>query len=84
MHVQRLSLRNVRSIRKFDLHLRLREWPGWHVILGDDGRRKSTVVRALALALMGQSNAHATREDWSRWLTDGEKIRVYCPQAACP
>ena len=31
------------------------------------------MVRALALALMGQSNAHATREDWSRWITDGEK-----------
>ena len=73
MHIQRLTLRNVRSIRKFDLHLQLREWPGWHVILGDNGAGKSTVVRALALALMGQSNAYATREDWSRWLTDGEK-----------
>ena len=73
MHVQRLILRNVRSIREFDLRLRPRELPGWHVILGDNGAGKSTVVRALALALMGQSNAHATREDWSRWLTDGEK-----------
>ena len=73
MHVQRLILRNVRSIREFDLHLRLQEWPGWHVILGDNGSGKSTMVRALALALMGQSNAHATREDWSRWITNGEK-----------
>ena len=73
MHVQRLILRNIRSIREFDLHLRPGEWPGWHVILGDNGAGKSTVVRALALALMGQSNAHATREDWSRWITDGEK-----------
>ncbi len=74
MHVQRLILRNVRSIREFDLRLRPRELPGWHVILGDNGAGKSTVVRALALALMGQSNAHATREDWSRWLTDGKKF----------
>ena len=74
MHVQRLILRNVRSIRKFDLRLRPDEFSGWHVILGDNGSGKSTVVRALALALMGQSNAHATREDWSRWITDGERF----------
>ena len=73
MHVQRLILRNVRSIREFDLHLRPGEFPGWHVILGDNGAGKSTVVRALALALMDEANAHATREDWSRWITDGEK-----------
>lgn len=73
MHVQRLILKNVRSIREFDLHLRPGEWPGWHVILGDNGAGKSTVVRALALALMDEANAHATREDWSRWITDGEK-----------
>ena len=73
MHVQRLILRNIRSIREFDLHLRPGEFPGWHVILGDNGSGKSTVVRALALALMDEANAHATREDWSRWITDGEK-----------
>ena len=73
MHVQRLILRNIRSIREFDLHLRPGEFPGWHVILGDNGAGKSTVVRALALALMDEANAHATREDWSRWITDGEK-----------
>ena len=73
MHVQRLILRNIRSIREFDLHLRPGEWSGWHVILGDNGAGKSTVVRALALALIGESNAHATREEWFRWLTDGEK-----------
>ena len=73
MHVQRLILRNIRSIREFDLHLRPGEFPGWHVILGDNGAGKSTVVRALALTLMDEANAHATREDWSRWITDGEK-----------
>ena len=73
MHVQRLILRNIRSIREFDLHLRPGEFPGWHVILGDNGSGKSTIVRALALALMGRSNVLAIREDWSRWLTDGEK-----------
>ena len=69
MHVQRLTIENIRSIRHLDIDLRGEANPaGWHVLLGDNGAGKSTIVRALALALMGESNAHATREDWSRWL----------------
>ena len=68
MHVQRLTIENVRSIRKLEFVLKRNEAAGWHVLLGDNGSGKSTVVRALALALMGQSNAHAARQDWPRWL----------------
>ena len=67
MHVQRLTIENLRSIRSFKLRLKREDSAGWHVILGDNGAGKSTVVRALALALMGRSNAEATRQDWSRW-----------------
>ena len=70
MHVQRLTIENIRSIRKLDLVLKRSETAGWHVLLGDNGSGKSTVVRALALALMGQSNAHAARQDWSCWLSE--------------
>ena len=78
MHVRRLTIENVRSIRKFDLDLRRDEAPaGWHVLLGANGSGKSTVVRALALALMGRENALATRQDWSRWrAADGAEGRV--------
>ena len=71
MHVQRLTIANLRSIREFELSLKPRETAGWHVVLGDNGSGKSTFVRALALALMGQSSAHAARQDWSRWLAEG-------------
>ena len=80
MHVQQLKIENIRSIREFDLDLRDDETTaGWHVLLGDNGSGKSTVVRALALALMGEANALATRQDWSRWLAAGSEagqIRV--------
>lgn len=69
MHVERLSIRNIRSLRQFTLELDPAETAGWHVLLGDNGAGKSTIVRSLALALMGGPNAHATREDWSRWIT---------------
>ena len=72
MHVQRLTIENIRSLRRLELDLSREENPaGWHVLLGDNGAGKSTVVRALALALMGESNAHATRQDWTRWLATG-------------
>ena len=75
MHVQRLTIENIRSLQRFDLDLRREEsLAGWHVLLGDNGAGKSTVVRALALALMGQSNAHATRQDWFRWLSAGSTL----------
>ena len=87
MHVQRLTIENIRSIQQLDLDLRSEESPaGWHVLLGDNGAGKSTVVRALALALMGQSNAYATREDWSRWLTsasDSGRVAVELSAHEC-
>ena len=73
MHVQRLMIENIRSIRALDLRLKNSNPAGWHVILGDNGAGKSTVVRSLALALMGSANAHAARQDWSRWLANGQK-----------
>ena len=74
MHVRRLKIENIRSIREFDLDLRRdKDRAGWHVLLGDNGSGKSTIVRALALALMGKDNALATRQDWSRWLAVGNK-----------
>lgn len=76
MHVERLSIRNIRSLRQFTLELDPAETAGWHVLLGENGAGKSTIVRSLALALMGGPNAHATREDWSRWITHDRHTAV--------
>ena len=74
MHVLQLKIKNVRSLRDLDLDLRKdKESSGWHVILGDNGSGKSTVVRALALAFIGHENAMAARQDWSKWLSYGKK-----------
>lgn len=70
MHVRRLIIENLRSIRRLDFQVDAHEAAGWHVFLGDNGAGKSTVVRSLALALMGPVNAHATRQDWARWVSE--------------
>lgn len=72
MHIRRLSIKNIRAIREFEMRLDADECPGWHVILGDNGSGKSSVIRALAVVLMGAVSAHASRQDWASWLRAGE------------
>lgn len=74
MHVLQLKIKNIRSLHELDIDLsKDKKSSGWHVILGDNGSGKSTIVRALALAFIGPENAMATRQDWSKWLSSGKK-----------
>jgi predicted ATPase len=41
---------------------------GWHVIIGDNGAGKSTVLRSIALALIGPAEPGALRQDWQTWM----------------
>ena len=70
MHVQKLHIANIRSLRDLTIDLAGRT-SGWHVILGDNGSGKSSVIRALALALVGPENMAATRQDWQDWIRNG-------------
>lgn len=70
MHVRKLDICDIRAIKSFDVHIP-EPRAGWHVILGDNGSGKSSVVRALALALIGPANAPALRQDWADWIRSG-------------
>lgn len=48
------------------------EMPGWHVIIGDNGAGKSSIIRSIALALVGPEEALGLRADWGDWLKHGE------------
>ena len=43
---------------------------GWHVLIGDNGAGKSTIIRSIALALVGPEQALGLRADWSDWLNN--------------
>ncbi|MFY2556935.1 AAA family ATPase [Corallococcus terminator] len=70
MYLKKVSLENIRSITEL-------EWEppaepslaGWHVILGDNGAGKSSVLRAIALAMVGPHEARALRQNWDEWLS---------------
>lgn len=72
MHVRHAGVRNIRSIERFlwdvDQQRDVDDLAGWHVILGENGSGKSSMLRAIALALVGPNDAPALRQEWSSWL----------------
>ncbi|MDF1870970.1 MAG: AAA family ATPase, partial [Phycisphaerales bacterium] len=68
MYIARIRIRNIRSIKNFDFNLKRSEFAGWHVILGDNGTGKSSVIRAAAAAIIGPDQIAALRQDWGMWL----------------
>jgi hypothetical protein len=73
MYLHRAIIRNIRSIKQFELKFSAEEYAGWHVLLGDNGAGKSTLVRSIALVLAGPGEAAALRQDWSDWLRKGKE-----------
>ena len=70
MYIKSLEIKNIRSISNFRM-----EFPnpaGWHVIIGDNGAGKSSLIRSIALALLDISDINATAQDWEEWLRFGE------------
>lgn len=54
MHIRKIELENIKSLASFTWELGADEpCAGWHVFLGDNGVGKSTLLRAVAMALIG-------------------------------
>ncbi|AFE03465.1 hypothetical protein COCOR_00405 [Corallococcus coralloides DSM 2259] len=74
MYVKEVYLSNIRSIESLVWALPDQPGPGWHVIIGDNGAGKSSFLRAIALAMVGPTEAIALRQDWSEWLRGNESL----------
>lgn len=73
MYIKSAVLFNIRSIKKFDFDLDYSELAGWHVLLGDNGSGKSSVLRAMAASIIGPDQIAALRQNWDLWLSNNEK-----------
>jgi hypothetical protein len=74
MHLRRICIENIRSIRSLEWKLpETAPAVGWHVVIGDNGSGKSTFLRSVALALIGPRDALALRLPWDDWLSKGER-----------
>lgn len=72
MRLASIEINNVGSIHALVWEPDASRLAGWHVVLGDNGAGKSTFLRAIALALVGPSEAMALRQDWNHWLRTGQ------------
>ena len=57
MYIKKIQIKDIRSISQF--RMTFPKPAGWHVLIGDNGAGKSTIVRAIALGLLGVENAKA-------------------------
>lgn len=70
MYLDKIIIKNIRSIRKFEMNFS--DHAGWHVLIGDNGAGKSTIIRSIAAALIGPEQIAAVLQNWEDWLSKGE------------
>jgi len=68
MYIQKAKIKNIRSI--IDFEIEFKNPAGWHVLIGDNGAGKSTIIRSIALALVG-NYGNSLRENWNFWIRTG-------------
>lgn len=71
MYLTRAVISNIRSIADADWSVSLEDAPGWHVVIGDNGAGKSSFLRAIALGLVGPTEARGLQQSWGSWLRRG-------------
>jgi hypothetical protein len=70
MYISKAAILNIRSLEHASWTCP-RQRPGWHVVLGDNASGKTTVVRSIALALVGVIDAAPMLLPWKSWVREG-------------
>lgn len=66
MYIKSLEIKNIRAINQFKMTFD--EPAGWHVLIGDNGAGKSSIIRSLALMLVGPDEISGIKPNWNNWL----------------
>jgi len=71
--VRRLMLENIRGIEHLDLEFPQGIAP-WTMLLGENGHGKTTVLQAIALALMGDAARSRLEIEEDAWIRNGARV----------
>jgi predicted ATP-binding protein involved in virulence len=70
MYIQNIQIKNLRSIENLNLDFG-ESHAGWHVLLGDNGAGKTSVLRAIAVGLIGSTEILRLDPNWETWVREG-------------
>lgn len=73
MHLQAIIIRDIRAIKELRWNPKNVSTKGWHVFLGENGSGKSSIIKSIALSLIGPSDAQYLQQNWSSWVRKNGK-----------
>ena len=73
MHIGAIKIKNIASIEEIDISFQQADIPlaGWHVLIGDNGSGKTSILRAIAVCLCGPGRFKSFRLNERRLLKKG-------------
>ena len=73
MYIDKVELKNIRGFEDLKFHLARPDGShaGWTVFTGDNGSGKSSLLKAIAVALTGKDTARALQSSFHRWIREG-------------
>jgi energy-coupling factor transporter ATP-binding protein EcfA2 len=71
MHIERFTINSAGPIKELTWEISKLKTEGWHVLLGSNGSGKSTIVKSIALCLIGPDDAQYLQQNWSKWISKG-------------
>lgn len=71
MYLKKVELRNIKVIEALDMEFS--EPVGWHVLLGDNGAGKSTILKAIAMGILGSREVLRLNPKWDTYVRKGQK-----------
>jgi predicted ATPase len=79
MYIKSVHIKNIRSIQELtiDFSKNSPDLAGWHVLIGENGSGKTTILRCMALGLLGNGDINSLRivaDSYSKISSDSDEI----------
>ncbi|WP_255407916.1 MULTISPECIES: AAA family ATPase [Amycolatopsis] len=73
MYIRRVVLRGIKGFEDADFNFApdVDRYPGWAAITGDNGSGKTSLLKAIAVALLGPDQVRSLLPDLRGWVQDG-------------
>ncbi len=73
-YINKIAIKNIRSFASFEMIFENGKEAGWHVLFGDNGSGKTTVLRAIAAGLIGEERSlYVLQPKPIDWIRKGKK-----------